>query len=502
LSSTASFAGRAPYEIEIGKQDTVLQGMTVDVPIILKKSANRIIEYNFKIAYDADILTPEKIIPGSFFSQCDWEQFKFDIWPVDSLGAEYPSGILTISGLASSDNEKNPKCCGPETGDTLGLITFFVSKDFDYSCTHHPVRFFWTECNDNSLVAQNDHKILFSRDVINSDGSIIDDSNHLPGFTGTPDSCLKTISSDRDQLPMRAINFINGSIDIICTIDICDFDLNLNGISNELSDWLIYYDYHVKCPDIFHPRPILYPSTEDYIWSLICAQPDCVQIPDESEVYDGVLTIEERNGEMLIHSKFDIYAGAIHLVFDVSGASIDHIIPGHFREEIIFTYDLCNDTLRIILASNHASCTKLPRHKIDILTIQFSNAKPNLVSAWAVGFNGEEINLYLDLLTDGDEIRNLDIPEKYSLSYNYPNPFNPATTVMYSLPTRSRVEISVYNVWGQKVVDLVDEIKPAGQYQITWDGNDSYGNQVASGIYFARLKANDYIKSRKMLMVK
>ncbi len=100
-----------------------------------------------------------------------------------------------------------------------------------------------------------------------------------------------------------------------------------------------------------------------------------------------------------------------------------------------------------------------------------------------------------------DDSRNL-LPQEYSLSQNYPNPFNPETTIEYNIPTRSHVTIEVYNILGQKTRTLVDELKSAGDFQITWDGNDSNGTKVSTGIYFYRIKANDFVKSRKMLLLK
>jgi hypothetical protein len=85
----------------------------------------------------------------------------------------------------------------------------------------------------------------------------------------------------------------------------------------------------------------------------------------------------------------------------------------------------------------------------------------------------------------------------FSLKQNYPNPFNPVTTIEYSLPTAGDVNLSVYNVVGQKVTTLVNGKQTAGNHLIQFAGND-----LASGVYFYKLEAAGQVKIRKMLLVK
>jgi hypothetical protein len=94
------------------------------------------------------------------------------------------------------------------------------------------------------------------------------------------------------------------------------------------------------------------------------------------------------------------------------------------------------------------------------------------------------------------------IPDLFTLDQNYPNPFNPVTTIDYSLPRQANVSITIYNLLGQEVRSLVNESQPAGNYNITWDGRTGSGEIAASGLYFYRLKAGDFIKSKKMIMLK
>ena len=89
------------------------------------------------------------------------------------------------------------------------------------------------------------------------------------------------------------------------------------------------------------------------------------------------------------------------------------------------------------------------------------------------------------------------IPSTFSLDQNYPNPFNPSTLINYQLPEKSIVRLRVYNLLGEKIADLVNKIQSAGSYTVNFNGSN-----LSSGVYFFRLEANDYIASKKMLLIK
>ncbi|MBN1213128.1 MAG: SBBP repeat-containing protein [candidate division Zixibacteria bacterium] len=94
------------------------------------------------------------------------------------------------------------------------------------------------------------------------------------------------------------------------------------------------------------------------------------------------------------------------------------------------------------------------------------------------------------------------LPNGYTLEQNYPNPFNPTTFIEYTVPRRMHVTLTIYNLLGQEINTLVDEMKSYGTYRATWDGTDNAGRKVASGIYFYKLQSEDGIQSKKMIMLK
>ncbi|MBC8192616.1 MAG: T9SS type A sorting domain-containing protein [FCB group bacterium] len=95
-----------------------------------------------------------------------------------------------------------------------------------------------------------------------------------------------------------------------------------------------------------------------------------------------------------------------------------------------------------------------------------------------------------------------DSPSGYNLYPNYPNPFNPITTIRYEVPEQSQVTLTVFDVLGQEVMILQDGVKTSGIYEVQWNGLDQSGKQVNSGVYFCHLMAVDYSKTRRMVYLR
>jgi len=141
----------------------------------------------------------------------------------------------------------------------------------------------------------------------------------------------------------------------------------------------------------------------------------------------------------------------------------------------------------------------------NLITINTTNG-----SGSPVGSTGATGLLALAMRTDSvvvsvGEQSTGDMPKTYSLAQNFPNPFNPATTIRFALPQQSQVTISVYNVLGQQVGRLLDVALPAGFHEVRWTAQNATGAPVASGIYFYRMDATgasgDHFSSVKKMLV-
>jgi hypothetical protein len=101
-----------------------------------------------------------------------------------------------------------------------------------------------------------------------------------------------------------------------------------------------------------------------------------------------------------------------------------------------------------------------------------------------------------------------ELPGSFTLMQNYPNPFNPSTTIRYALPKDAFVTLKIYNILGQEVISLRDEMQNVGFHDVVWNGRNNAGQTIASGVYFYRLEARPadgaepFTSFKKMLMLK
>ena len=106
-------------------------------------------------------------------------------------------------------------------------------------------------------------------------------------------------------------------------------------------------------------------------------------------------------------------------------------------------------------------------------------------------------NPYGDASDVENEKSEIQFPYMYQLSQNYPNPFNPRTTITYQLPMSHYVQLSIYNIMGQRVTSLIDEKQNSGRHQVEWNGSG-----FASGIYYYKIKAGEFQDVKKMVLIK
>jgi len=133
-----------------------------------------------------------------------------------------------------------------------------------------------------------------------------------------------------------------------------------------------------------------------------------------------------------------------------------------------------------------------------------ATAADSIIVQWISGtnsvFTNVPFNRYVTLSEDGtiNSINdNIAIPDKFTLSQNYPNPFNPVTQMEFGISNMGFVSLKVYNVLGEEIKTLINEIKPAGKYETTFDGSN-----LSSGIYFYTMKAGEIVITKRMLLLK
>jgi hypothetical protein len=120
--------------------------------------------------------------------------------------------------------------------------------------------------------------------------------------------------------------------------------------------------------------------------------------------------------------------------------------------------------------------------------------------AWAATFNGEQDVYFGRKLSPVVGVGEGELPAPVALLQSHPNPFAPTTTIRYAIPQAERVSLTVHDVMGRRVTVLASGRHETGRHSVMWDGRDASGREVASGVYFARLRAGPFSATRKMVL--
>jgi len=471
--------------VKIEKTHNTYQGHYENVSITIENSQYEFEGFDFLIAYDASVLSAVEVIPGQLIEDCNWEYFTYRFGVHGNCGNGCPSGLLRIVAMAEMNNGAgNASCFGPSDLDPHELVTmrFLITNDRNFECTYVPISFFWDDCGDNSISGVNGDILYIDNIIYDFEGNVIWDEEDETAYpeidrimnVGAPDDCLNP--NPLKPSAVRCIEFVFGGVDIICADSIdAPGDLNLNGVSNEIADAVVYTNYFVyglaafninaegqkAASDINRDGIILTVSDLVYLTRIICG--DAVGIPKVTPeietafvVGDGVVSV-------------DAPLGAAHIVIRGNAA----VNPGGDAEHVdmVYRFDGVNT---------------------NVLIYSFDQGE---------SFNGEILLTDGEIISidaadyDGNAITARILPATFSLT-GYPNPFNPTANIEMNLPVAADWNLTIYNVTGRKVAEF-DGFSEAGPVNIKWDAAEH-----ASGIYFFQARAGVYTATSKMILLK
>ena len=202
------------------------------------------------------------------------------------------------------------------------------------------------------------------------------------------------------------------------------------------------------------------------------------------------------------------YEGTLAVPLDILFLEIDS--SGYFvtcDSQVILNYDASDmpDHISFSLLDNRTGIEFDFQNTFELGLVTESKGSFDPVSSGPVGpypIIGEPrytIFIHYGVL---DQDKGEHLPTTFELHQNYPNPFNPITRINYDLPVMSDAKINVYDIMGRKVKTLLDEIQPAGYYEVMWNGTNSFGDRVSSGMYFYSIHSRNFNRSRKMIFMK
>jgi hypothetical protein len=490
------------FRVSIDKTHGTLQGHYATLGLNLDDSytSMNMGGYDFLIAYDAPGLTFVEALPGEIFDNCHWEYFTYRFGATGNCGDACPSGLLRIVALAETNNGSvhptgyNSDQCGTE----LAVLKFFVSNDRTFECMYLPVRFFWTDCADNSIASQFGDTLFLADRVFDFEGNDITMFGELPNYFGGGVDAVCLLGDK--ELPLRAIDFKDGGVDVACSDSIdARGDINANGLPNEIADAVMLTNYFINglvafgnhiessiaASDVNNDGITL--SVADLVYLVRIIQGDAQPYPKTEPGANAIAIRTQVVGQqMTVGYTAEDKVGAVLMRFEFTG-EVGTPILGAGANGMDLKYSVSGNELNVLVYSLGREA--IMNGENVLLTVPVTG-DVNLTEIDAADFYG-------NVLSSTSRI----LPSKFDLAQNYPNPFNPTTTINLALPVASDYSVAIYNIAGQ-LIRTYDGNASAGVVSIVWDGKDASGNQVASGMYFYKAQAGQFSATKKMLLMK
>ena len=384
----------------------------------------------------------------------------------------------------------------PTVSDFVELVAikFQVPYDNNLIGTQIPVDFYWdpNNCYENSLTADRTGDILY----VSNDTS---QYNFAECDTSTDYARTTVVTS---------VDFENGEVEIKGPAGAQIGDLNLNGIPYEVADAVLFLSYfmdgtvvftldsaqQIANSDIDGNGKVL--TLSDFVLMTRIMRYDA--IPGDTTGYSDKIayyTTSVRDSILLFSFNSEAPIGAALFTFDCSDIQA---FPSLYSTDMDLIYKINNDKLRVLVFS--FGDANIPSGPVDLLAIPLENAC-TLTSLEVVDDKGNIMEAKLGQTGISDQPTR-DLPKSFALLPNHPNPFNPETSIEYTLPADCQVTLAVYNILGQKVRTLINEHQSAGLKSVRWDGKDDSGNQVSAGVYFYSIKADNFTQAKKMILLK
>ena len=303
--------GGSKFGVRIDHIKDALQGQVhrINVRLDSMVAAEGFGGFDMSIAYDETALQFQgaDIDSSALYTACKWEYFNYKLVIPKNFGVSFPNYIVRAIAIADLNNGSPHPVAGcpvnplGSPGVVMFSLDFLLSNDRTLACAYIPMRFYWNDCGDNSLLSPDLRKPYIAAKVFDyHNGYVPVDSSTaiFPGFGGAPvDSCLDSMVGYR--APERAIDFYNGEIEVICADSIdARGDINLNGLSFEVADAAMLSEYFLKGAAAFgaHAEGSMMASDANgdgiqatpadllYMWLVI--RGDSVAFPQQADVSD------------------------------------------------------------------------------------------------------------------------------------------------------------------------------------------------------------------------
>ncbi|HOP05816.1 MAG TPA: T9SS type A sorting domain-containing protein [candidate division Zixibacteria bacterium] len=483
-------------ELQISTDNLAIPGEWTEISITADGLENPIKSFSLSLAVLQSRYAIVNITPGADIDACDWEYFTYRFFRQDSI-PEYDLGdarhLLTVTAMAGNSG------CSP-TGDDLELLNLRMLLDYEttrpftpLACSFHPVRFYWRDCTDNVLFTAGGDRVFAVTDVVDPYDTEIAPT---PGYTPPQGPCDAFDPVIYDQ----SLNAVNGGIDFVCSDTLYDGrgDLNVNGRPYEIADVILYncvFLWGLTCFDIDLSWQLTqsdvnrdgYPvSVSDMVYMMRLMTHEIMPIERLNPVVpSATVSIMDIGSDQRLTVENDQPIAGLYVKLAQAESAQINVIP---MDNDFIQVGRIGDTTTILIFDTETGEDVLSAGLNDLVDLPGQGWE--VVGVEAVTSTGNPFNVLTSQV----------LPESPVVLNNYPNPFNPTTTIVFNLAKQTEWTVSIYDITGRAVRTLSGFGQ--GNIAVDWDGLDQDGAAASTGVYFYRLTANDKTAARKMLLLK
>ncbi len=494
-SNSSASAEKAPFEVKVSLIHDQLQGHYADVSISADSARGRLSGYDLFLSYDPNALTFISALPGELLKAEGWDLFDSQVYSGSQVDGS-PLNFVHLYAIKDVPNVEHQPDDSLAPSNELATLQFYVTNDRYYECNFLPIRFYWRNCDDNVLSLLNGDTIAFVSAVYDTARSVaVADTIDIDGWHGPSEDCFAALH----HVPVPMIDFINGSIGIVCGDSIDSRgDINYNGLAFEIADAIMYTNYFVNGLSAFGSHTDASTAASDVntdgntltvadlVYLIRIIQGDALPSPPVSDTASLAISSNYHAHTVTVSTESDSTIGAMYMVFDATEMTGPPSLgPG--TDWMDMKYNTVNDSLRILIfniGSHHIA----PGTQ-TVLTIPASGAMP-LLYAEAATYSGIPMKSTID-----------GVPQQFELGQNYPNPFSTSTIIPLALPVESDWSVYIFNV-AADTVRTYSGHSDAGVVTIEWNGTWQDGTPAANGVYFYRAIVGDLTATRKMTLVR
>jgi len=208
----------------------------------------------------------------------------------------------------------------------------------------------------------------------------------------------------------------------------------------------------------------------------------------------GLLPIEQQDRSLVVTLPDGAIAGQVFIQYPPASKNLTTAADATSEKRIYLSR---NDDIKGEMLVEWADLSQDGMQTVSFDAQSLDRNDANITIAYTIYGVDQEI-----ISRGMQNIKLVAIPEDYALHYNYPNPFNPVTTMLYDLPETGHTRLIIYDLLGREVHVLIDKVMNPGYYSTQWNGRNSQGQMVGAGVYLYQIQSNGFIQTRKMLLLK